>query len=1276
MENILPKYKSLKVILLIFAISLSFASYSQSLNKTSLNLVKIDKTSVLKVAEKITQQKYPNADTVLLDDYEKIKYNSDGTSKKWDEVYEKILTEKGKRENKTLSFYYTFPYSTVTIPLLEIIKQNGDVIPVNIEKNSKEMVNSSQMSSNIYNPNSKILKVSIPKLEIGDIIHHISFRNTVKTRVKNTWSDYFVLEYYAPIIHYVIDIDAPKDLPLKNIEIRDEVKNTISFKKIVNNDSINYKWEIKDVPRMFKEPSMPPLHTVVQRILVSTIPKWEDVSTWYWNLCKPRLAKTTDEIRDKVNELISGISDRQERIETIFQFVSQKIRYMGITTEKVAPGYEPHDVSLTFENKYGVCRDKAALLVAMLRIAGFKAYPVLINNGAKKDMGVPNPYFNHAISCVENNDGSYILMDSTDENTKDIFPVYLCDKSYLVAKPEGERLRTSQIVPATENLMEISTDATLDDEGNFKATTILDFMGINDGAYRGFFLRTKADKRRELFEGRLKRLLPGVVLTDIKIEPVDLSNMKHFLSVTLKYQASNIFIKRGKTGMFPIPWIGNSFGIVNFILNSTGLKKRKFPFVTDIACGVKERISIDTNFKNKRLITPKYKLINEDKLTWNRMLFASENKIIGESEFIMKGVEFLPNEYLALKNALKDIEYDNRKMPLVLEENITKINNTNADIITMNINSDIKIHNESSYSIVKTIKKKILTYAGKKNNAEISLNYNPIWETIELLSASVTDTDGNVKYITDKEKNLMDADWVARAPRYPGAKTLVASLPNVDVDSVIEYSYKYTMKNTPFISIMGNFVNANPIQNKNISISIPQNMSYFLKEAVADNITSSLEDKNGNIIYKSTLKNQVGQKPEANTPDAWVYNPYIFLSTGNWQNYANLLNERFIKATTNQSKTADLAKSLVKMKEEEYAIIAIRDYVAKNIRHTSPSFIQLPLDCISDSDVTLNDGYGHSADQAILLYTLLKTANFAPEFVLVSSYQNVSKELNPLVEYPQRWLFNEILVKVSTKFQTYYLNDTNQYDKLGVTESDKLFAMELSTGKQYFININDNLKDTDKSTYNIEIDVNGDATIQVQQIYTGTSYGQGKRFFAELPPEERRRYYLELVSDIALSAESNSELKTQFKDYPGTKDFSVEVANFAVKEGKYLYFRLPGVSLASLIPIRSDNRKLPYAFSDNESIEKVYNVTLPKNIKKIKLVPPSINWISPDNKISINIKTTVIKPNNNNDAIKLKILYNAELSPEIIEAYDYHILLDINKKLSHPKIKFILSEQE
>ncbi len=114
----------------------------------------------------------------------------------------------------------------------------------------------------------------------------------------------------------------------------------------------------------------------------------------------------------------------------------------GLDPGKGPPGLRTAiDVCITFNKNYGVCRDKAALLVSFLRMAGFKAYPVLINIGAKRDPDVPEPDFDHAIACVQLENKDYLLMDPTDENTRDLLPSYDCNRSYLECRAEGENLR-------------------------------------------------------------------------------------------------------------------------------------------------------------------------------------------------------------------------------------------------------------------------------------------------------------------------------------------------------------------------------------------------------------------------------------------------------------------------------------------------------------------------------------------------------------------------------------------------------------------------------------------------------------------------------------------------------------------------------------------------------------------------------------------------------------------------------------------------------------------
>ena len=197
---------------------------------------------------------------------------------------------------------------------------------------------------------------------------------------------------------------------------------------------------------------------------------------------------------------------------------------MGITLEKDAPGYEPHDITLTFNNRHGVCRDKAGLLVAMLRMADIDAYPVLIDTGPLKDAEYPLPYFNHAITAVRRKSGEYIFMDSTNETTKELFPAYLCHRSIIIGTPEGEDLRISPITPAEKNMMEITTNLYIDDKGDLTGESFFKFNGYNDNSYRATMARRTPEKQREFFESIVKNIAPGTRLIDMELKPADVSD--------------------------------------------------------------------------------------------------------------------------------------------------------------------------------------------------------------------------------------------------------------------------------------------------------------------------------------------------------------------------------------------------------------------------------------------------------------------------------------------------------------------------------------------------------------------------------------------------------------------------------------------------------------------------------------------------------------------------------------------------------------------------------
>ncbi|MBW2593768.1 MAG: DUF3857 domain-containing protein, partial [Deltaproteobacteria bacterium] len=215
----------------------------------------LDRSRAIKATGQVTKIRYPNADTVDVDMHKWVKYHEDGTYIEWFECYTKILTEKGRSSLNTLSSSFTIPYNDTTFMLVEIISSDGTIKTLDTGNNSRIMIEPSQMKSNIYNPNSKILHLNIPDLNPGDTLHYIIRDNFAKVRTPDTWSDYVTFEGISPIKRSAFTVIAPKNKPLQRIALKSEIPGTVTFKKRERGDFIIYKWIAKNVPLAIPEPN-------------------------------------------------------------------------------------------------------------------------------------------------------------------------------------------------------------------------------------------------------------------------------------------------------------------------------------------------------------------------------------------------------------------------------------------------------------------------------------------------------------------------------------------------------------------------------------------------------------------------------------------------------------------------------------------------------------------------------------------------------------------------------------------------------------------------------------------------------------------------------------------------------------------------------------------------------------------------------------------------------------------------------------------------------------
>ena len=1164
--------------------------------------------ALLKQASKVTKAQFPDADSVILRENESYTYEKSGAYRSTDELYVKILTENGRLSLRRLSFYFNTHYNRVSVQKILIIKPDGKQVELDVAGNSRQVIDSSQMASNIYDPASRRLVVTIPHLEVGDILYLKSTDEHFKPRIPDFWSNYSLLQSDSPILENNIEVDAPAALPLRSIALKDEVKGTVKFTQQKKGGRIIYKWSARNVPQVIPEPGMPEFYTCVQRLLVSTAGSWSEVSRWYWQLCRPRLDAVTPAMKKHAAALIKGKKTDMEKVKAIFQFVSQNIRYMGITPEKEAPGYEPHDVKLTFEQRYGVCRDKAALLVALLELAGFKAYPVLFMAGDPKDDEIPNGYFNHAVTAVELGKGNYVLMDPTYESTTELFPAFQADMSYLVAHPKGEKLRRSPVVPSKMNRVEIRTQARIDADTVLRGESVVKLYGVNDVYYRGALSRWTEEKKKLFFTGRLQKIIPGARLEALKILPENIRDMSRNIEFHFRFSAPVSF--GSVYQQLPVPEFFSIFGIGEAVFQDVSLLSRKYPLKLASTCSTSEECTLKLPLTYRMLALPHPQQLQIGrKITFERKAVLSGSELKLSRKMDVNTLELTAREYPELKKLLNSLKNDSKVLPVAVSNYkvpaaaaLKAFPGANSLIERYDVSFDVA--DLSRWSIRTQIRRKILNYAGVKEHSELKLPFVPGWLELGKVEAAVISPDGKKQKVSPREINVMDSPRNGAAPRYPAGKIMVISLPRVVPGSTIELDMTQNFLNRNIFTGQVRFSSPSaPVVAASLRVTAPSQM--HLKSTVTGEAPCRYEEQHsdGKCIRVWHFANLPRTPNEAGQPPWQLFCPGVLLSSGSNKIYAQKLNDHLWGKVRSSLATArDLIREQKwdQIKERKEKLAKIRDYVDRSIRKTNVSLEEIPLAALSDAAVTLRSGYGNSADRAILLGAILKVLDIKFQFVGASSV-GAAPQTSRLYSYdpdPAK-LVEQILVHLSD--EGWYLNDTSCYAELGSVNSENKLGLELSSGRPLRLQ-SASLKDTGRVlSFHIRCHADDSALIRVSESLYGAAYEQAKETLAKATPERRRRFFEERVSAVSHTGKLAGKPLYDMEKYPGVLNYTIDAANFLSRTGTFRVMALPGYDLLRRIgalPV-SGERHTPYWRNRAERMALRYTIVPPPGFSAV-----------------------------------------------------------------------------
>ena len=305
----------------------------------------------------------------------------------------------------------------------------------------------------------------------------------------------------------------------------------------------------------------------------------------------------TPEVQAKVNELLASATNEHDSIAILTHWVADNIRYAGISMGP-GEGYTLHNAQMNFTDRCGVCKDKAGMLVTMLRAAGFKAYAAMTMAHERIDR-IPADQFNHSVCAVQHRDGSFEMLDPTwVPNVRELWSSAEQQQGYLIGLPQGADLAYTPLSAPENHYVRITANTAIGEDGTLAGQITITAEGQSDRAVRGVF-SSRTDEWMRNLEYELLKIAPSARISKISHTDND-KYLSQPVSITYFFSIPNYAVVDKNTLVFTPLSARNFYSrAMSHLSFDTAPTSRTQPFAD--ACSrlveIKETVTLPTAYK-------------------------------------------------------------------------------------------------------------------------------------------------------------------------------------------------------------------------------------------------------------------------------------------------------------------------------------------------------------------------------------------------------------------------------------------------------------------------------------------------------------------------------------------------------------------------------------------------------------------------------------------------------------------------------------------------------
>jgi tetratricopeptide (TPR) repeat protein len=475
-------------------------------------------------------------DAVILSETKVTRVYPSGLSSTYFQIVARADTQRGAEGLRSHPIGYVPGRQDLKVERARVWKPDGKAVDTHQEMDRS----TSEPWFRLYY-DTRVRQVVLPALAPGDVLE-------LAWRVDDVAGENLLSDYFGEVtpftdmarkerVDYVLLAPTSRAIHASNPRL----PGVVHARKELPGGIREYRWTATELPRTLPEPGMPGMAETSAYVHVSTYGSWDEVARFYEGLVREQLrpgpavraesARIVAEVRGRPENAGRPEKEiRREIVKAVYDEVVTSIRYVGL--EFGIHGYKPYSVEQVLTRRFGDCKDKAALMKALLEPAGIDSRLVLLRMRRLGNLP-PEPaslaVFNHAILHVPEFD-LWLDGTATGSGSREL-PAEDRGATVLVVNPGAPpTFRTLPESTPGDDRIRTEIQVALAAVGSATATGTTTVAGVQAPEFRRGYQSESG--RRAALERALGRTFPGLRVESV--ETSDLARIEDDVSVRFR----------------------------------------------------------------------------------------------------------------------------------------------------------------------------------------------------------------------------------------------------------------------------------------------------------------------------------------------------------------------------------------------------------------------------------------------------------------------------------------------------------------------------------------------------------------------------------------------------------------------------------------------------------------------------------------------------------------------------------------------------------------------